>query len=86
MAEHALLDRLREKAQSLYNGNRGNMDIMSEVVADMAHLLASIAEHGCHRFSEHPQRKFNWPACVATITGIGIVVAGLLQAVSILSE
>ena len=80
MNEHALLSRLRSKAKSLQNGNRGDIGVLSDVVCDMAHLLASIAEHGCHRFDEAHQPRFGWPACVAFIATLG-TVAGIAIAV-----
>ena len=80
MNEHALLSRLRDKALSLQNGKRGDLGVLSDVVCDMAHLLASIAEHGCHRFDEYHAARFGWPACVAFLASLG-PVAGIVLAI-----
>jgi hypothetical protein len=80
MVEHALLKQLRNKADSLQNGKRGDIGTLSDVVCDMAHLLASIAENGCHRFDESHAPRFGWPACVAFLASLG-TIAGLVIAV-----
>jgi len=80
MVEHALLNRLRAKADNLKNGNKSDTNAMAEVVCDMAYLLASIAENGCHRFDEGHAPRFGWPACVAFLASLG-TIAGLVIAV-----
>ena len=80
MVEHALLGRLRAKADSLKNGKRGDIGTLSDVVCDMAHLLASIAENGCHRFDEEHRPVFGWPAFWAVFAGLG-TIAGLVVAI-----
>jgi hypothetical protein len=81
MVEHALLDRLRTKAKSLQNGKRADVATLCDVVCDMAHLLASIAEHGCHKFDEeHAPPGFSWPACVAYLATLG-TIAGLILSI-----
>ena len=78
--ESTLLDGLEASASKLQNGNAGNIDAMSHVLADLAKVVAAMARTGgptwaeCEKFRESIKRSFiDWKAALVicgTIFGI----------------
>jgi len=67
-----LLKQLELKAESLRNGHKGDLATISEVLADLTHLMCYIASNGCQRANEH--QRFTWPACAAYISTLLAIV------------
>jgi len=67
---NTLLERLRTKAASLTNGHKGDMATLCAVVADMAAVVADVAENGCAAKC----KQFSWPAAAAVLGSVGMVV------------
>ena len=77
------IERMKAKADSLNNGRKGDLDLLCEVVADLAHVTASVAKHGCFRMQElHDLVKkpvFNWPMAFTALMVVGAVVGLILK-------
>lgn len=90
---HDLLHSLKEKADSLTNGNRGDAGVMSEVLRDIAHV--SVGTYLATKRTKEEldtvtnqvrdlnkngckrRAKFNWPQFAAFLT-IWITVMGFI--------
>jgi hypothetical protein len=70
---------MREKAESLTNGHKGDVFYLCEVVADMASVLADVAENGCAQRCSH---RFSWPACAAVLGATAMLLGFAWQILS----
>ena len=62
--ESQLIQRALARAAQLTNGHRGDLNLISEQLADLTVIVVDLQNNGCGRQC----KTFGWPAAVTTIT------------------
>ena len=81
--EHTLLKRLERKADSLKNVAKGDIEVLSEVVADIAHVLVARARMGSVSPQECLSNRTEQDGTWKTALAVTIPVCGTVAAIAL---